>query len=222
MDPHEDDKVRQASLPFHSERATVANKLEDYARNFNQTDRSFDIQSTNPTSKFLARSAFVQAGTTSIFTAVHTSLTYNCSRDEPFATFLLPFLGQATFTVERRRYRFIAGETALFMPGQARHCETQLAGGIMFKLSRERLAAKAAAMTGHETDREQFLSSFERPWEFSEAVPMQQHLFSVIRKTIGLINLAPIRKKSLPDHLGIEDLLYRCIIFLTHPELLSS
>jgi hypothetical protein len=222
MPLNEDDQARQAAMPFHSQQSTFVSKLEDYARIFSQVDRSFDIQSTSKTSKFLARSAFVQAGTTGIFTAVHTSLIYTSSRDEPFATFLLPFLGQATFTLERRRYRFIAGETALFMPGQARHCETQLAGGTLIKLSRERLAAQAEAMTGKAKTSEHFLASFERPWEFSEAVPMQKHLLSVIRRTIGLIDLAPIKNKSLPDHLGIDDLFYRCVSLLAHPELLSS
>lgn len=222
MDLHEDDAVRHAAMPFHSGRTSFFEKLEDYAESFNKVDRSFDLHSNKPASKFLARSAHIKMGTLTIFTAAHTSLTYTSSRDEPFATFVLPFLGKATFLIDRRSYRFIAGESAVFMPGQARHCETEIAGGTLFKLSRERLAAKAAELSGDPSASETYINSFERPWEFSETVPIQKHLLSVIRRTIGLIDLMPDQNATLPDYLGIDDLLYRCVVLLTHPELLST
>ena len=221
MSLHEDDQVRLANLPFRSAQTKLVSKLDEYADHFNKIDRSFDIQSISRSSGFLARSSAVTVGSTNLFSAVHTSLRYVSTRDEPFATFLLPFLGTATFTLNRRRYRFSAGETALFMPGQARQCETQLAGGTMIKLSRERLAAKAAELAGDHSDRLRFLSSFERPWEFSTAVPIQKHLLSVIRKTVDLIDLVPDNNATLSNRLGIDDLLYRCIVLLTHPELLT-
>jgi hypothetical protein len=159
-------------------------------------------------------------GQTTLYAAVHTGLSYVSSADEPFATFLLPVLGRASFRLERRRFQLVAGETAVYMAGQARHCETELAGGTLIKLSRERLAAKAAELCGDASASAQYRATFERPWEFSETVPLQRQLLSVIRKTIGLIDRLHGDNQVLHADLRIEELLYRSVVLLARPELL--
>ncbi len=213
-------RVLQAPLPFHAGRATVETNLDRYAVGFNRLDRAFDIAATSTMSPFLARSVVTKVGQTTLYAAVHTGLSYASSADEPFATFLLPLLGRASFRLERRRFHLAAGESAVYMAGQARHCETELAGGTLIKLSRERLAAKAAELSGDPSASARYLATFERPWEFSETVPLQRQLLSVIRQTIGLIDLIQGDNPALHDDLRIEDLLYRSVVLLARPELL--
>ena len=219
MGSHAKEAVLQAGLPFHASRARVEARLERYASRFNQQDRGFDIACTHRGSLFLARSVAAGVGDTKLFAAVHTGVTYLSSADEAFATFLLPFLGRASFRVDRRQFQLIAGHSAVYMAGQARRCETQLAGGTCIQLSRQRLAAKAAELSGDPGDAAQYLDTFERPWEFSESVPLQRKLLAAIRRTLGLIDLVPGADRGKADALRIEDLLYRSVVLLARPDL---
>ena len=214
-------EVLNAALPFQAGLASVETRLERYASSFNRRDRSFDIDSNQGTSSFMARSVATRVGPTLVYSAAHTGLTYSSSVDEPFAVFLLPFLGRASFRVERRWYQLAAGQSAVYMAGQARRCETELVGGTLIQLSRERLAAKAAELSGDASASGRYLETFERPWEFSEAVPLQRQLLAVMRRTLGLIDLVQDGSRLLADSLRIDDLLYRSVVMLARPELLK-
>jgi hypothetical protein len=219
MGSHAKEAVLQASLPFHAGRVRVEARLEHYATKFNQQDRSFDLGCSRGAGPFLSRSVGAGVGQTKLFAAVHTGVTYVSSADEPFATFLLPFFGSARFRVEGRQFRLTAGESAVYMAGQARRCETALAGGTCIQLSRQRLAAKAAELSGDPGAEGHYRDSFERPWEFSETVPLQRTLLAVIRRSLGLIDLVPEGATGGADALRIEDLLYRSVVLLARPEL---
>jgi AraC-like DNA-binding protein len=167
---------------------------------------------------FAHRSCSVRIDPLEITAASHTPL-HGANHAQRKMVFTLPFQGEKRFLINGRPYHARAGHNALLLPGEAYTLETSLCSGVVFSVCPEAVATVAAAMAGPATSLR--LLPVQQPVELLERHPPQGNLLSLLRRTLGLIDLIDSPSSHLPARLGLGDKILRLLALLLHPQLLE-
>ncbi len=210
------------SLAYRSSQAHAETNLDRFVALVSQAVPLLDVMSPAGGPRFHCRMAQVQAGDLTISTEAHTPLYASFGEDPGRATIFFPLLGEAVLRIEGESLRARQGESVVFMPGRAYTVETTVCGGVVFSVDPKRLANLAAELAGDPSSSDRFLSAFGNPQQWHHTDPLQRQLLHLMRQAIRLIDTVPGNEHRLPDYLRLDDLLFRIVTLLVHPELLGS
>jgi hypothetical protein len=223
MTPLEDgfERMGPDSLAYRSSQARTETDLDRFAAMLSQAIPLLDVMSPAAGPRFHSRMAQVQAGDLTLSTEAHTPLYGSFGEDPGRATIFFPLLGEAVLRIEGERLCARQGESVVFMPGRAYQAETTLCGGVVFSVDPQRLANLAAELAGDPSSSDRFLPAFANPQQWQMMDPLQRQLLHLMRRAIRLIDTVPGNEQRLPDYLRLDDLLFRIVTVLVHPELLG-
>jgi hypothetical protein len=209
-------------LAYRNSRAHTVTDLDRFASQLRRAIPVLDLINPAGGPRFRARQAQVQAGGLTVSTEVHTPLHGSFGEDPHRAAIFFPLLGEAVFRADGVSLRARQGESVLFMPGCAYSARTTLLGGVVFCVDPVRLATLAAELAGDPSSSERYLSAFSHPqqWLFTE--PLQRHLLRLMHQAIQLVDTVPDHQPRLPDYLRLDDLLFRIVTLLVHPQLMRE
>jgi hypothetical protein len=107
------------------------------------------------------------------------------------------------------------------MPGRAYTAVTTVCAGVVFSVDPQRLANLAAELAGDPSSSDRFLPAFGNPQQWQLTDPLQRQLLHLMRRALRLIDTVPGNEQQLPGYLRLDDLLFRIVTVLVHPELLG-
>jgi hypothetical protein len=223
MNPLDDglERVWPDSLAYRSSQARAETDLDRFAAMLSRAIPVLDVMSPAGGPRFHSRMAQVQAGDLTLSTEAHTPLYGSFGEDPGRATIFFPLLGEAVLRIEGESLRARQGESVVFMPGRAYTAESTLCGGVVFSVDPLRLADLAAELAGDPSSSDRFLPAFGHPQEWQQTDPLQRQLLHLMQRAIRLIDTVPGNEQRLPDYLRLDDLLFRIVTVLVHPELLG-
>lgn len=223
MTPLDDglERVWPDSLAYRSAQARVETDLDRFAAMLSQAIPLLDVMSPAGAPPFHSRMAQVQTGDLTLSTEVHTPLYGSFGGDPGRATIFFPLLGEVVLRFEGESLRARQGESVVFMPGRAYTAETTVCGGVVFSVDPQRLANLAAELAGDPSSSDRFLPAFANPQTWQQRDPLQRELLHLMHRAIRLIDTVPGNEQQLPGYLRLDDLLFRIVTVLVHPELLG-
>jgi AraC-like DNA-binding protein len=130
-------------------------------------------------------------------------------------TLMVPLSGWSTAVIEGRKTRWIAGRSAMYVPGTPRLGESGMRSTLAIGLEKARLERAACCMTG--TADEAAIRSILAAPQVLPLVRGGYSFASVLRPLCGLIDSC----LDQPDQLrllGIDDTIYRAVAMLLLPE----
>jgi hypothetical protein len=219
-----DDALEQVlpdSLAYRSAQAWAETDLDRFAARLSRVIPLLDVMSPAGGPRFHARISQVQSGDLTLSTEVHTPIYGSFGEDPGRATIFFPLHGETALRMEGKNLHARQGETVVFMPGQAYTAETTLCSGVVFSVDPQRLANLAAELAGDPSRSDRFLPAFANPQQWHQTDPQRRHLLHLMRRAFSLIDTVPGNERRLPDYLRLDDLLFRIVTVLVHPELLS-
>jgi hypothetical protein len=223
MTPPDDglERVWPDSLAYRNAHAQVETDLDRFAAMLSQAIPLLDVMSPAGGPRFHSRMVQVQTGDLTLSTEVHTPLYGSFGEDPGRASIFFPLLGEVELRIEGESLRARQGESVVFMPGRAYTAETTDCGGVVFSVDPQRLANLAAELAGDPSSSDRFLPAFGNPQQWQLTDPLQRQLLHLMRRAIGLIDTVPGNEQQLPGYLRLDDLLFRIVTVLVHPELLG-
>jgi AraC-like DNA-binding protein len=129
-------------------------------------------------------------------------------------TLMVPFAGWSTAMIEGREYRWLAGRSAMYLPGVPRRGEAGLRSTLTIGMEAARLE-QAARAVACDTDPVAIRSALATP----RPVPLTQGGFSfatALRQICGLIDSCLGRPGQLAL-LGVDEMVYRGVAMLLLP-----
>lgn len=176
------------------------------------------LQAYEPLDKpahFASKSAAVQFNGLKLAAAANTPVRVDVG-DTMDMTLMIPLCGSNVTTFGKDAHQWIAGQSAIFLPGIARGGECTTRSTLNITLARERLASTAMAMVGASTDVPAQLLQFDQP----RVLPLQPNgmaLDRVFHHIGGLIDSVNADVEIL-SRLGLDDLIYRSVVLLMCPD----
>jgi len=209
------------SLAYRSAQARTETDLDRFAAKLSQAIPLIELISPAGGPRFHSRMAQVQSGDLLLSTEVHTPLYGSFGEAPGRASIFFPLLGENVLRIEGETLRARQGESVVFMPGRAYTAETTVCGGVVFSVDPQRLANLAAELAGDPSSSDRFLPAFGNPQQWQQTDPLQRQLLDQMRRALSLIDTVPGNERKLPDYIRLDDLLFRIVTLLIHPELLG-
>jgi AraC-like DNA-binding protein len=162
---------------------------------------------------FLQKSAVVAIGSLRLAASAHTPLRVVVDASDDVAL-MVPFAGWSTAMIEGREYRWLAGRSAMYLPGVPRIGEAGLRSTLTIGLEAARLE-QAAHSVAADADSATIRAALTTP----RPVPLAQGGFSfgtALRRICGLIDSCLSRPDQLAL-LGVDDMIYRAVAIALLP-----
>jgi AraC-like DNA-binding protein len=162
---------------------------------------------------FLHKSAVVTIDSLRLAASAHTPIRVTVEASDDIAL-VVPFAGWSTAVIEGREHRWLAGRSAMYLPGVPRRGEAGLRSTLAIGLERARLEQAARSVACH-ADSATIRAALATP----RPVPLAQDGFSfakVLRQICGLIDNCSSRPDQLAL-LGVDDMIYRAVAMLLLP-----
>lgn len=167
---------------------------------------------------FRHRSATVRLGDLTLVASASTPVAVEVG-DSADTTLLLPLHGWSTSVIDGREHRWAAGESAMFVPGTARHGRSGVRSLLGISFDPGRLTATARAMLGHR-GRSRLDLDLRTPRPISLHIA-RSPAAAMLRQILPVIDMAGQDEAAL-RLLGLDDLLYRLIAVLLAPDSLQT
>jgi AraC-like DNA-binding protein len=163
--------------------------------------------------EFWQKSAVVTIGGLRLAASAHTPIRVVVDASEDIVL-MVPFAGWSTAMIEGREHRWLAGRSAMYLPGVQRRGEAGLRSTLAIGLDSARLE-QAARSLAPEADSATIRAVLTTP----RPVPLAHGDFSfdiALRHICGLIDSCPSRPDQLAL-LGVDDMIYRAVAMLLLP-----
>ena len=164
--------------------------------------------------QFAQKSAVVTIGSLRLAASAHTPIRVAVDASEDI-TLMVPLRGWSTAVIEGRESRWLAGRSAMYIPGMARRGESGPRSTLTIGLEAADLERAACSVAGVDD------ASVVRPLlAVPQLLPLLRERYSfagVLRRICGLVDTC----FDGPDQLrllGVDDMLYRAVAMLLLPE----
>lgn len=210
------------ALAYRNSLAQTETDLDRFVSLVSQAIPLLDVMPQAGAPPFHARLAQVRAGDLVISTEAFTPLQASFGEDPCRASIFFPHMGESVLRMEGESLRARQGESVVYVPGCGYTCQTTTLAGVVFSVDPQRLATLAAELAGDPSRCDRYLPAFRDPhqWRFTE--PLQRHLLRLMDRSIRLIDTVPGDQSRLPAYLRLDDLLFRIVTLLVHPQLLRE
>lgn len=163
--------------------------------------------------EFRQKSAVVTIGNLRLAASAHTPVRVVVDASDD-VTLMVPFAGWSSAMIGGCEYRWLAGRSAMYVPGAPRHGETSLRSTLAIGMEAGRLEQAARAVAS-ETDPVTIRAALTAP----RLVPLAHGGFSfakALRQICGLIDSCRGRPDQLA-RLGVDAMIYRAVAMLLLP-----
>jgi AraC-like DNA-binding protein len=163
--------------------------------------------------EFCQKSAVVTIGGLRLAASAHTPIRVVVDASDEVAL-MVPFAGWSTAMIEGREHRWLAGRSAMYLPGAPRQGETSLRSTLAIGLDSARLE-QAARSVAPEADAVRIRAALTTPGP----VPLAHGDFSfarALRRICSLVDSCLTRPDQLAL-LGVDDMIYRAVAMLLLP-----
>jgi AraC-like DNA-binding protein len=167
---------------------------------------------------FQHKSAVVTIGGLRLAASAHTPIRVAVDASDDL-TLMVPFAGWSTAMIEGREHRWLAGRSAMYLPGVPRRGESGVRSTLAIGLEAARLE-QAARSLAPEADR----ATIRTALATARLVPLAQGGFSfaiALRRICGLIDSCLSRPDQLAL-LGVDEMIYRAVAMLLMPRPAAS
>jgi AraC-like DNA-binding protein len=201
-------------LPFGEAQATPEGGVEGLLSAQRVAQRSLiSYEPLGRDTDFLQKSAVVTIGGLRLAASAHTPIRVTVESSDDVAL-MVPFAGWSTAMIEGSEHRWLAGRSAMYLPGMPRQGEASLRSTLAIGLERARLKRAARSVAGH-ADAATIQAALATP----RPVPLTQGGFNfakALRQICGLIDICSSRPDQLAL-LGVDDMVYRAVAMLLLP-----
>jgi AraC-like DNA-binding protein len=163
--------------------------------------------------EFRHKSAVVTIGGLRLAASAHTPIRVVVDASDDVAL-IVPFAGWSTAMIEGREHRWLAGHSAMYLPGVPRRGEAGLRSTLAIGLDSARLEQAARSMAP-EAESATIRAALTTP----RPVPLAHGEFSfatALRRICGLIDSCFSRPDQLAL-LGVDDMIYRAVAMMLLP-----
>lgn len=208
----------QATLPrlaFGEARAVIESRVDGLLRAQQAAHRSIvAYEPIGSSEEFRHKSAVVTIGGLRLAASAHTPVRV-VTEASGSLTLMVPFSGWSTAVIEDREHRWLAGRSAMYLPGVPRLGESGRRSTLAIGLEAGRLEQAACAVASA-TDPSFIRAALAVP----RLVPLARGGFSfatALRRICTLIDACLDQPDSLAL-LGVDDMIYRAVAMLLLPE----
>jgi AraC-like DNA-binding protein len=206
------------SIAFGAERVVLERDPATLADRLQAVLPLRDLAQIGPAKGFQHRSIVAAAGSVQLLAGCHTPL-HGRADESSRVMFLLTAQGEAQYQTQGRVLPVQGDLCGLFLPGSAMVAQTDAYNGIIFSAEPEELLAAAAAVAGLPQPTAAMRQRIQEPEVFYPDDSDRRTALQNLRQAIGMVDLAAPRGMDLAVSLGIDDLLYRCMVLLLFPDL---
>ena len=163
--------------------------------------------------EFSQKSAVVTIGGLRLAANAHTPVSVVADASDD-VTLIMPFSGWSTAVIEGREFRWLAGKSAMYLPGVPRLGQSGVRSTLAIGMEKDRLEQAMAAVAGVDD-----LVLIRKALGEPRVLPLGRGSFSfasALRPICGLIDAGLDRPEQLAL-LGVEEIVYRAVAMLLLP-----
>lgn len=164
--------------------------------------------------EFSQKSAVVTIDGLRLAASAHTPVSVVADASDD-VTLIMPFSGWSTAVIEGREYRWLAGKSAMYLPGVPRLGQSGLRSTLAIGMEKDRLERTMAAVAG--VDDPVLIRKVLLDPRILPLVRGSFSFTSVLRPICSLIDSCLDRPEQLAL-LGVDDMVYRAVAMLLLPE----